>query len=190
VGNQIIHCRAHRIFLFFRRISVRKAHLALGITGSGVHEQGDNQTVKTQDFGENENQDHADEESRLLSGTSHTSITDDTNCEASSETGKTDGQTSAELDEVGEEGGALAEIVGDQDGNDKTVNGNDTSHNDGNDVLDNQVRPEDTHGGDTNAGLGGTVGSAEAGEDDGGHAAHRSKEGGIHGAVIGRHGGG
>lgn len=43
-------------------------------------------------------------------------------------------------------------------------------------TLDDQVRPEDTHGGDTDAGLGGAVGGAEAGEDDGGHAAHRSEE--------------
>lgn len=43
-------------------------------------------------------------------------------------------------------------------------------------TLDDQVRPEDTHGGDTDAGLCGTVGGAEAREDDGGHAAHRSEE--------------
>ena len=43
-------------------------------------------------------------------------------------------------------------------------------------TLDDQVRPEDTHGGNTNTGLCGTVGGTEAGEDDGGHASHRSKE--------------
>lgn len=44
-------------------------------------------------------------------------------------------------------------------------------------TLHNQVRPEDTHGRNTDARLGGTVGSAEAGEDDGGHAPHRAEEG-------------
>jgi hypothetical protein len=44
-------------------------------------------------------------------------------------------------------------------------------------TLDDQIRSEDTHGADTDAGFGCTVGGAEAGEDDGGHAAHRSKEG-------------
>ncbi len=43
-------------------------------------------------------------------------------------------------------------------------------------TLDDQVRPENTHGGDAYTGLGGTVCGTEAGEDDGGHAAHRSKE--------------
>lgn len=43
-------------------------------------------------------------------------------------------------------------------------------------TLDDQVGPEDTHGGNTDTSLSGTVGSAEAGEDDGGSAAHRSEE--------------
>lgn len=43
-------------------------------------------------------------------------------------------------------------------------------------TLDDQVGPEDTHSRDTNTGLSGTVGGTEAGEDDGGRAAHRSKE--------------
>ena len=72
-------------------------------------------SLLTQDFRENENQNHADEQSWLLSSTADTSVTDNTNGETSSETGKTDGETGAELDEVGEEGGALAEVVGDQD---------------------------------------------------------------------------
>lgn len=44
----------------------------------GVHEQCYDQTVETQHFGENENQDHADEETGLLSCATDTSITDDT----------------------------------------------------------------------------------------------------------------
>lgn len=48
----------------------------------GVHEEGDNQAVETQDFGENENQDHADEQSWLLSCAADTCIADDTDCEA------------------------------------------------------------------------------------------------------------
>lgn len=52
--------------------------LADGIGGGlGVHEKCDDKTVKTQDFGENEDQDHADEESRLLSGSTDTGVTDD-----------------------------------------------------------------------------------------------------------------
>jgi len=44
-------------------------------------------------------------------------------------------------------------------------------------TLDNQVGAQDTHGGNTDAGLGGAVCGAEAGEDDGGCATHRSEEG-------------
>ena len=33
-------------------------------------------------------------------------------------------------------------------------------------TLDDQVRAEDTHGGDTNTGFGSSVGGAEAGEND------------------------
>jgi len=43
-------------------------------------------------------------------------------------------------------------------------------------TLDDQVGPENTHGTDTNTGLGGTVCGTEAGEDDGAHATHRSEE--------------
>jgi hypothetical protein len=44
-------------------------------------------------------------------------------------------------------------------------------------TLDDQVRAEDTHGRDTNTGLGGSVGGTEAREDDGRRAAHRAEEG-------------
>lgn len=89
----------------------------------------------TQHFGENENQNHSDEQSRLLRGTTDTSITDNANGETSSQTSETDRQTGTELDEAGEEGSFLAEIVGDQHTDDQAVDGNDTSHDDGDDVC-------------------------------------------------------
>jgi len=133
----------------------------------GVHEQGNNETVKTQDFGENENQNHSDEQPGLLGGSSHTGVTDNTNGETSSHTRKTNRETGTELDEAGEEGGLLLQTVGDQDGDDETVDTDNTSHDDGDNVLDDQVRAEDTHGADTDTSLGSTVGGAEAGKDDG-----------------------
>jgi len=133
----------------------------------GVHEQGNNETVKTQDFGENENQDHSDEQPGLLGGSSHTGVTNNTNGETSSHTRKTNRETGTELDEAGEEGGLLLQTVGDQDGDDETVDTDNTSHDDGDNVLDDQVRAEDTHGADTDTSLGSTVGGTEAGEDDG-----------------------
>lgn len=44
-------------------------------------------------------------------------------------------------------------------------------------TLDDQIWSEDTHGRDTNTRLCGTVSGTEAGEDDGGSAAHGTKEG-------------
>jgi hypothetical protein len=92
------------------------------------------QLEHTQDFSENENKNHANEESGLLSSTPHTSITDNANGEAGGQTCQTNGQTGTELDEAGEEGGLLFEVVGDEDGNDETVDTNDTSHNDGDNI--------------------------------------------------------
>lgn len=88
----------------------------------------------TQNFGENENQDHSDEESWLLSSTAHTSISNNADGETSSQTGQTHGQTGAKLNEASEEGCRLLEIVGDQDRHDETVDTDDTSHNDGDNV--------------------------------------------------------
>ena len=91
--------------------------------------------ARTQDFGENENQNHSDEQPGLLGGSSHTGVTDNTNGETSSHTRKTNRETGTELDEASEQRLLLGKLVGDQDGNDETVNGNDTSHNDGNNVC-------------------------------------------------------
>ena len=90
---------------------------------------------RTQDFGENENQDHSDEQPGLLGSSSYTSVTDNTDGKTSSHTGQTDGETGTELDETGVQGHDLAEVVGDEDGDDETVDTNDTSHNDGNNVC-------------------------------------------------------
>lgn len=109
--------------------------LAANIGGSlGVHEESDDETVETQDFGENENENHADEESGLLGGSSHTRVTNDTNSETSGQTSKTHRQTRTQLNEARVERKQLGQSVGDQDGNDETVDTNDTSHNNGDDV--------------------------------------------------------
>lgn len=44
-------------------------------------------------------------------------------------------------------------------------------------TLDDQVRTQDTHGSDTNTGLGRAVRGTQAGEHDGGRAAHGAEEG-------------
>lgn len=134
---------------------------------SGVHQQSDNQTVQTQDFCENQNQDHTDEQSWLLSSTSDTGVTNDTDGETCSQTGQTDRQTCTQLDESSVQSLLLLQGGGDQDGDNQPVNGNDTGHNDWDRVLDKQVWSENTSGTDSDTRLGGTVRGTEAGEDDG-----------------------
>ena len=85
--------------------------------------------VRTQDFSENENKNHSDEQPWLLSSSSYTSITNNTNGETSSHTRQTDRETSTKLDEAGEEGSLLLQTIGDQDRDDETVDTNDTGHN-------------------------------------------------------------
>lgn len=70
-----------------------------------------------------------------MGSSSDTSITDNTNGETSSETCKTDGETSTELNEASEQGKILLETIGDKNGDDETVDTNNTSHNDGNNVC-------------------------------------------------------
>ena len=186
--------------------------LAGGVQGClGVHQKGDNETVQTwtlirssfcqydwgvptQHFGENENQNHANEETRLLGSSTDTSITDNANGKASGETGKTDRETGTKLDEAGVECHILREVVRDEDGHDQAVDTNDTGHNDGDNVcgrqrglcdaildwdrtLHDEIRSEDTHGSNADARLGGTVGGTETSEDDGAGAAHSTEEG-------------
>jgi hypothetical protein len=88
----------------------------------------------TQDFGENEDKNHADEQPGLLGRSSYTGITNNTDSKTRSHTSKTDRETGAQLDEVGEEGRVLFQVVRDQDGHDQAVDTNDTSHDNGNDV--------------------------------------------------------
>jgi hypothetical protein len=44
-------------------------------------------------------------------------------------------------------------------------------------TLDNQIRAQNTHSGNTDTCLGSSVGGTETCEDDGGRAAHRTEEG-------------
>uniref|UniRef100_A0A8W7P8J1 Uncharacterized protein n=1 Tax=Anopheles coluzzii TaxID=1518534 RepID=A0A8W7P8J1_ANOCL len=134
---------------------------------------GDDQTVQTQHFGENEDQDHTDEQSRLLGSTTDTGVTDDTDGETGCQARETDGQTSAEMDEapanitkvehfVSRVFRWLIQRTGDKDSDDQTVDGNDTRHDNGNDGLHDQLRTHHRHGGNTGTGLGRTIGSAES----------------------------
>ena len=76
----------------------------------------------TQHFGENKNQDHANEQPRLLGRASDTGITDDADRKPSGKTSQADGKTGAELDESGVQRVLLLlQAVGDEHRHDETV---------------------------------------------------------------------
>jgi len=149
-----------------------------GVAGTGGNDETDDKTVQTEGLSEDKNEDHSDEETGLLGVGADTGITDNTDGETGSEGGHTDGKASTEVSEalVGGVLGGLVELLVDDDGGDKTVDTEHTSHDNGNDGLHHQLRSEDTHGHDTNTGLGGTVGGTKVGEDDGGGDPHESEE--------------
>ena len=69
------------------------------------------------------------------------------------------------------------------DGHDKTVDTQDTSHNNGDKRLEDQVGLENTDGSDTNTGLSGTVGGTQVAEDEGSSDTHETEEGVLIGVV-------
>lgn len=58
--------------------------------------------------------------------------------------------------------GGLVQGTGNQDSHDQTVNGNDTSHDDGDDGLHDQLRAHHRHGGDSGSRLGSTIGGSQS----------------------------
>ena len=55
----------------------------------------------------------------------------------------------------------MVTLLSDENGNDETVDTQDTSHDDGNDRLHDQFRLQDTHTADTNTTLSGTISSTQ-----------------------------
>ena len=152
--------------------------------GSRVQQQSNNQAVQTQDFSENQDQKHTHEQSWLLSGTSDTSVTNNTNGKTSSQTGQTDRQTGTQLDETGVQGLGLLQGVGHQHGDDQTINGDNTSQNDWHNVLKQQVWSQDTGGTHTDTRLSGSVRGTETGEYDGCGTSNGTKEGSVDWAEL------
>ena len=70
------------------------------------------------------------------------------------------------------------------DGHNKSVDTEDTSHNNWDEGLEDQVASEHTHAADTDAGLSGTVSSSKVGEDEGRSQAHEAEEGVLVGVVV------
>lgn len=161
-----------------------KFHIAQSLTGGtgglGVQQQGHNQTVQTQDFGENQNQKHTDKQTGLLRGASDTSVTHNANGEAGGKSRQTDRQTSTQLDETSVKRLLLLQRVRHQHGHHKTVNGNNTGQHNWDNVLEQQVGSQHTGNTHTDTRLSGSVGGAEAGEHDSGRAANGAEKGSVY----------
>jgi hypothetical protein len=69
------------------------------------------------------------------------------------------------------------------DGHNKSVDTEDTSHDNWDEGLEDQIASENTHAADTDTGLRGTVSGSQVGEHEGGSQAHESEEGVLIGVV-------
>lgn len=69
---------------------------------SGEEDEGDDEAVETQDFGEDKDEDHADEEAGLLGRPADAGVTDDTDGETGGEAGQADGEASGQMHEARE----------------------------------------------------------------------------------------
>lgn len=87
---------AHR----FSVISDRQPAEHLSVAASTRHDEGDNQSVQAQRLGEDKDEDHSDEKLRLLSGGTHTGVTNNANSSSGGETGQTDSHTAAKVSET------------------------------------------------------------------------------------------
>jgi hypothetical protein len=95
--------------------------------------------VETEDFSENQNQDHAHEYPGLLHVRADALVSHDSDGVSGSQTSHAHRYATGKVHEAVEQtvaGGARGRhIFGDQDGDDKRVDGNDTGHDDGDEAL-------------------------------------------------------
>merc|ERR1712147_208691 len=146
----------------------------------GLEDEGNNQTVQTQSLSEDKNQDDADKQLGLAGVGTDTSITNNANSNASSKAGKTTAKPCGESREtrVGRVGISAISLDSrcKKYSDDQTVDSEHTSHDDWDDGLHHDIGMQDTHVGDTNTRLGGSVCRSKAREDESGGAAHKAKE--------------
>ena len=77
-------------------------------------------------------------------------------------------------------------LTGSRDDNrdNEAVDTEDTSHDNGNDGLDDELGLQDGHRADTDTGLGSSVGGSEVAENEGSHDAHTSEEKSLVGVTV------
>ena len=141
------------------------------------HDDGDNKTVQTQGFSENEDKDHSNEDLLGLGVGSHACVSRNTNGQPGSERTQTASQSCSKLDEAIFRGQrSTLDLVELNNGDNESVNTQDTSHDKRNQTLENLTRVDNREGSDTHSGLGDSVGWSEVGENQGGCYAHICEE--------------
>ena len=74
--------------------------------------------------------------------------------------------------------------AGDDDGDNEAVDTEDTSHDHGDDRLDDELGLEDSDGADADAGLGSAVGGTHVAEDEGRDDSHAAEEQSLVGVTV------
>ena len=155
---------------------ISERHLARSQGCSDNHDDGNNQTVETNSLSENEDKDHTNEDAISLGVGSDTSVTGDTNSKTSSEGRETAGKASTEVLVASLSINTLLNLSNDDDSDDNTIDTEDTSHDNGDETSEDSGGLDDGKGGDTNTGLGSTVGSTKVAEDESSGNTHVGKE--------------
>ena len=120
----------------------------------------DNKAVKTKSFGENEDEDHADEDV-FVGIAAHASVTDETDGEASSQGWKTDAKAGCQVLEAGGNGVGGRDGTTENDADDQSVDTEDTGHNNRDEWLVHELRLANTNEADTVTSLSSTVSGTE-----------------------------
>eukprot|EP00444_Apocalathium_aciculiferum_P059724 CAMPEP_0183599652 /NCGR_PEP_ID=MMETSP0371-20130417/179541_1 /TAXON_ID=268820 /ORGANISM="Peridinium aciculiferum, Strain PAER-2" /LENGTH=215 /DNA_ID=CAMNT_0025811721 /DNA_START=140 /DNA_END=788 /DNA_ORIENTATION=- len=165
--------------LLLKLFGIRGAQVLALTLRSGCDHQADDEAVQAQGLGEDEDQDHADEEARLLRIRPHASIANDADGEASGQGGHANSEAGGQMGiaGVGRVSRGLHLAVDDHR-RDEAVDAKDPSHDNGDDRAHHHVRPHDAHRRDANAGFRSAVGRAKVREDNGRGHAHEAEEGG------------
>merc|ERR1711879_42829 len=101
------------------------------LRSAGADDQGNNETVQTKSLSENEDEDHSDEEGRLLGGSAHSSISHNSDGHAGGKSAETHAESSTKMGEALEVRVVLVIDVGSDDHRDnETVDTDHTRHDD------------------------------------------------------------
>jgi len=175
-----------RLFTWFLSNYLFKKFINTFYGSSGLgHDDGNNEAIKSNSLSENEDKDHTNIDSISLGIGSNTSITGNTNGKTGGEGGETTAESSGEvfvsLTTLG--GGTFLDH---EDGNDDTIDTENTCHDNWDDGLEDLVRVNNSEGGDTDTGLGSSVGGSEVGENKGSSDTHVGEElwGSVNGGWI------